>query len=167
MAIQYSISKMKNPMTGEEKVYAHAQMSEKWNLSKFAQHIADHGSPYTRDTVYGVLIAAVDCLREQLLNGNKVSLGDLGDFYVSLKSNGTETAEEFTSKNIIDVKAKYSKGTSLKNLKDDATFEFVGTRAAQQAARKAEKEAIDNGTTADKDTEPGEETGGSGDGTSE
>ncbi len=166
MAINYSLTQRHNPAdsTADPKVYALAQYTVKMSLEDFSQHIADHGSPFTRDVILGTLTAAVDCLREQLLSGIRVSLGDLGTFYVSLNSEGTDTAEEFTSKNIKKVKVNWSRGSRFTTLTDDATFQYVGTRKAQAAARKAEKEAIDNGTTADHDTEPGEETGGSGDG---
>ena len=32
----------------------------------------------------------VDCMREQLLEGKKIRLGDLGDFSILLSSKGTE-----------------------------------------------------------------------------
>ncbi len=165
MAINYSLTQRQNPQNAEEKkVYALAQYTVKMSLEEFAEHIAQHGSVFGRDTIEGCLIAAVDCLREKLLDGARVSLGDLGTFYISLKSEGTETAEEFTSKNIKKCKVNWSRGSRFTTLTDDATYQYVGTREAQRAARKAEKEAIDNGSTADKDTEPGEETGGSGSG---
>ncbi len=40
----------------------------------------------------------------------------------------------------------------------------AATREAQEEAKKARKDELDNGSTADQDTEPGEETGGSGSG---
>jgi len=39
---------------------------------------------------------AVDCMREQLLEGKKIRLGDLGDFSVSLTSKGVESADKLT-----------------------------------------------------------------------
>ncbi len=160
MAINYSLTQRQNPQNAEEKkVYALAQYTTKMTLEDFADHIAQHGSVFGRDCIEGVLIAAVDCLREKLLDGARVSLGDLGTFYCSLKSNGTDTAEEFTSKDIEKCKVNWSRGSKFKTLTDDAEYQYVGTRAAQAAARKAEKEAIDNGTTADHDTEPGAQTG--------
>ncbi len=165
MAINYSLTQRQNPQNAEEKkVYALAQYTTKMTLDDFAEHISMHGSTFGRDTISGVLIAAVDCLREKLLDGARVSLGDLGTFYISLNSEGTDTAEEFTAKNIKKCKVNWSRGSRFKTLTEDAEYQYVGTREAQRAARKAEKEAIDGTSTADKDTEPGDQTGGSGSG---
>ena len=39
----------------------------------------------------------VDCMREQLLEGKKIRLGDLGDFSIVLSSKGAEDADKFTA----------------------------------------------------------------------
>ena len=39
----------------------------------------------------------VDCMREQLLEGKKIRLGDLGDFSFLLSSKGAEDADKFTA----------------------------------------------------------------------
>ena len=44
----------------------------------------------------------VDCMREQLLEGKKIRLGDLGDFSILLTSKGAEDADKFTAQNITD-----------------------------------------------------------------
>ncbi len=164
MAIKYSIAKRTNFVDGSTKVYPTTQLSSRMDLNEFSKHIAQHGSPYTRDTIVGVLTAMVDCLREKLLDGVKVTLGDLGSFSCSCKSKGTDTAEEFSAKDITSVNVTWQKGNPFKNIIDDAEFEYVTTREAQEEAKKARKDELDNGSTADQDTEPGEETGGSGSG---
>ena len=37
-----------------------------------------------------ILYMTVDCMREQLLEGKKIRLGDLGDFSILLSSKGAE-----------------------------------------------------------------------------
>ena len=76
----------------DKKVYPMAQYSELVDMNEFARHIQAHGSPFTRDVIIGVLTAAVDCLREQLVAGKKVNFGEMGAFYVSLRSEGVEKA---------------------------------------------------------------------------
>ena len=80
---------------------------------------------------------AVDCMREMLLEGKKIRLGDLGDFSLLLGSKGAETADKFTAQNINQVKVQWEPGKEFKNLLDDAEFNLVASRSAQAAVLKA------------------------------
>ena len=62
----------------------------------------------------------VDCMREQLLEGKKIRLGDLGDFSIVLSSKGAEDADKFTVQNITDVKVLWEPGSEFKNLLAEA-----------------------------------------------
>lgn len=88
--IDYSVYMLPNPVKPEagKKAYAKAQMRELITFSKFVNHIADHNGVFTRGTVRGVIIDMCECLVEMLLDGKKVQLGELGDFWVSLSSEG-------------------------------------------------------------------------------
>ena len=66
--------------------FATAQYTEVMTIEKFARHIADHGTTYSRADIMAILYMAVDCMREQLLEGKKIRLGELGDFSVALSS---------------------------------------------------------------------------------
>ena len=83
--IDYSIYMQSNPMdeTAAPKAYAKAQMRENMSFSDFVSHIAGHNGVFSRGTVKGVLSDAVFCLVEQLLEGKKVQLGELGNFWVA------------------------------------------------------------------------------------
>ena len=81
----------------------------------------------------------VDCMREQLLEGKKIRLGDLGDFSILLSSKGAEDADKFTAQNITDVKVLWEPGAEFKNLLADAEFNLVASRSAQAAVIKAIK----------------------------
>ena len=48
-----------------------------------------------------------DCMREMLLEGKKIRLGDLGDFSLLLTSKGAEDADKFTAQNITGVKVQW------------------------------------------------------------
>ena len=78
-------------------------------------------------------------MREQLLEGKKIRLGDLGDFSVSLTSKGSETADKFSSQNITGVNVVWDCGQEFKNLLVDAEFNLVASRSAQAAVLKAIK----------------------------
>ena len=139
--IDYSVYKQSNPMdeTAAPKAYARAQMRENMSFSDFVNHIADHNGVFSRGTVKGVLSDTCLCLVEQLLNGNKVQLGELGNFWVSLTSTGAESLESFSASNIKAVNIVFTPGLDFENLREKATFNLVSSRAAQAATLKAEK----------------------------
>ena len=147
--------------TEVQKAFAVAQYAEVMNIEKFAKHISTHGCVYSRADISAILYMAVDCMREQLLEGKKIRLGDLGDFYVSLSSKGAENANAFTAQNITDVKVQWEPGNDFKTLIDDAEFNLVASRAAQAKvlkAIKAGKATVD--LTGTDDPEGGDTPGG-------
>lgn len=121
------------------KAYAKNQVNEIWSIGKFAKHIADHNGVYSRGMVKGVLSDMCECLVEQLLNGNKIQLGELGTFGISISSTPAESLEKFTVKNIKAVNILFAPGEDFDNLIGRAEFNPVASRAAQNATLKAEK----------------------------
>ena len=139
--IDYSVYKKMNPMdaAAEPKAYAAAQMRENMSFSDFVNHIAGHNGVFSRGTVRGVLSDACLCIVEQLLNGNKVQLGELGDFWISLSSTGADSLESFSASDIKAVNIVFTPGPDFENLRSKATFKLVSSRKAQAATLKAEK----------------------------
>ena len=139
--IDYSIYLQSNPMdeTAAPKAYAKAQMREIMSFSDFVSHIAGHNGVFSRGTVKGVLSDAVYCLVEQLLEGKKVQLGELGNFWVSLTSVGADSLENFSASNIKEVNIVFTPGEDFENLRSRATFNLVASRVAQAATLKTEK----------------------------
>lgn len=141
--IEYSIYMMGNPIKPEEpqKAYAKNQVREIWDLNKFCKHIASHNAGYSRGMVKAILSDMCDCIVEQLLNGNKIKLGEFGVFSISINCEGAESLEKFTEENI-----KFNPGVDFENLVGQAEFKLVASRAGQAALLKAEKA---NETTVD------------------
>ena len=150
-SIKYSVCMMKNPVHPDEpeKAYANIQLNGTVSLGQLAQHIREHGSPYTRDVVLGVITAVVDHTREYLVQGYKVDLGELGSFAPSLTSEGAlpgtdadgnpiTALQAFNSDNIKDVKVNYGMTDVFSNLRKDAIFEKVTSRKAQKASLAAQ-----------------------------
>lgn len=121
------------------KAYAKNQVNEVWPIEKFAKHIADHNGVYSRGTVKGVLSDMCECLVEQLLNGNKIQLGELGTFGISISSEPAENLNDFSAKNIKEVNIVFTPGADFENLINRAKFNPVASRVVQNAALKAEK----------------------------
>ena len=125
--------------TEVQHAFAVAQYTDVMTIEKFARHISSHGCVYSRADISAILYLAVDCMREMLLDGRKIRLGDLGDFSVGLTSTGAETADKFSAANITAVNVVWDCGKEFKNLVKDAEFNLVASRAAQAALLKAIK----------------------------
>ena len=148
--------------TEQQKVFAVAQYAEVMDLSKFAKHISTHGCVYGHADINAVLNIAVDHIREELLEGKKIRLGALGDFYITLSSNGVADASTFTAQNITDVKVQWEPGPDFKNLINEAEFNLVAPRSAQAKLIKAVKEGKDSVDLTSPDGGDNTTTGGSG-----
>ena len=155
MPIPYSLA-LRHIVPGEpemgNKTFPVAQYAQNLDMKAMAQHMASHGSKYNKGDIIAVATQLVDCIREQLLLGNRVNMGDLGTFYVSLKAKAAANAEEFTTDLIKDVAVRWSPSQQFKSLKNEATFTYVGSRESQAEARKAEKEQL-NSMATDKPTD--------------
>ena len=148
--------------TEKQNAFAISQYTDVMTIEKFAKHITSHGSVYSRADISAILYMAVDCMREMLLEGKKIRLGDLGDFSLLLGSKGAETADKFTAQNINQVKVQWEPGKEFKNLLDDAEFNLVASRSAQAAVLKAIKEGKTNvDLNAPIDPDGGDGNGGS------
>ena len=148
--------------TEKQNAFAISQYTDVMTIEKFAKHITSHGSVYSRADISAILYMAVDCMREMLLEGKKIRLGDLGDFSLLLSSKGAETADKFTAQNITNVKVQWDPGQQFKNLLDDAEFNLVASRSAQAAVIKAIREGK---TSVDLNVPETPDGGGDGDGT--
>ena len=79
----------------DEKFYARAVQDRTVDFDALVNHMAEHNSPYSRGVISGVLTDMLDCVKELVLDGKAVRLGDLGLFSVGLKSKGAITVEDF------------------------------------------------------------------------
>ena len=144
--INYSVRPYQpSALGGLETTYykAVAQYTATMDLNEFAQHIADHGTVYSRADIAAVLTLAVDCIRELVLEGYRITLGDLGTFYAKLSSNSVEDKADFSADDITKCVIGWGRNKLFTNLIDDAEFNQVLTRAEQAAALAASKVADD------------------------
>ena len=123
----------------EKRTYGTAVSSETIDLSQFARHIASHGSVYKRSDIQAVITEAVDCLREILLDGKNVQLGELGIFSIGLKTRGANSPAEFTSDNITGIHVNWTPGKEFRNLRKDAEFHLVPRQKDVDKALKDQK----------------------------
>ena len=150
--------------TERQNAYAIAQYADVMTIEKFAKHISTHGCVYSRADISAILYMAVDCMREQLLEGKKIRLGDLGDFSINLSSKGADTAEKFSSQYITGVNVIWEPGMEFKSLLADAEFNLVASRSAQAALLKAIKagQSVVDITQPETPEDPDDNTSGGG-----
>lgn len=146
--IDYSVYLQKNHLKPEagERAYARPQIREVWSGDRFVQHLADHNGVFSRGTVKGVVSDVCNCIVEQVLNGNKVFLGELGCFSASLSCESADDMTSFTAANIKAVNLVFTPGPDFENMINKATFNPVASRALQAITLKAQKnkaESID------------------------
>lgn len=157
MAINWTKTTHKNlqELDAPVKTYGVAQVREAITLDQFAKHISSHNSKYAKADVAGVLSTAAECLVEQVMAGNSVSLGELGVFLPRIRTNGVcesvedeETGEKpvFTAADIKTVTIYWNKGPELRNLIHRCSFIEVETIAARNAALKQKKMELATGT---------------------
>ena len=148
MSISYSLVPRKEDLHDSEskwKVYAAAQRRETVTLEQIAHHIASHNSVFSAGTVIGLLTDFEKCVVEQLKNGNRVDLGELGAFFVTLRGRGAATSEEF-SKDLIDhINVRWRCSKSMDVAMQRTPLREVPNRAEQ---RKAKKKAMEEVTQA-------------------
>ncbi len=147
------------------KTYAVAQCAQVMKLNDIAKHMSSHSSKYNKGDVMAVLTQMSDCLREQLLLGNKVSLGDMGSFSLVLIGDGADNAKSFSTSLIKKVKVRWEPSDELSDLAQSAEYTYVGTRESQRETRKAERARLNRLATvkpetdnpSDSDTTPDED----------
>ena len=133
-----------NPNNKEEdpKWYAKAVQDRTMNFEQLVTHISEHNSPYSRGVIHGVLTDMLDCVKELVLDGKSVRLGDLGLISVGLRTKGALTREMWAV-------SSHLKGVTLKvrNTKTWSNTELRKSTVLQELA------GYDDGKNA-------EETGG-------
>ena len=85
---------------GKKKWYATAVTDREVDFEGFVSHISNHGSPYSRGTIHGVLMDALDHLQELILDGKSVRLSDLGLFSIGMTSKAEDTKEKVTAASV-------------------------------------------------------------------
>ena len=97
----------RTPQTGEnagkELWYATVVTDREMNFEEFVDNISSHNSPYSRGTVHGVMMDMLDCLKELILDGKSVRLGDLGLFSIGMKSHGELTRDKVSAASVEDI----------------------------------------------------------------
>ena len=76
------------------KMYARVSYKQTMDLHDMAHHMAEHNTAFSEGLIVGVLTDFVKCVREMVLNGNTVKVGNLAIFKATVESNGLEVLND-------------------------------------------------------------------------
>ena len=157
----------RTPQTGEnagkELWYATVVTDREMSFEEFVDHISSHNSPYSRGTVHGVMMDMLDCMKELILDGKSVRLGDLGLFSIGMSSRGEVSRDKVTSASVQDIhllvkNTKNWSNSELKKLCKISAYDSYGT------AEDGEGNTPGSGSNGDSNTNGGGGTGSQGSG---
>ena len=77
------------------KWYGRVVSTKTMTYQELCKHMSEHNSVFGEDVCLGVANKLQNCMLEQLLEGKKVQFGELGTFYLSVKSTGSQKESDF------------------------------------------------------------------------
>ncbi len=175
MPVLIKVSQNKNDKTAAfGKWYGRVVSTKTMSYQELCKHMSEHNSVYGEDVCLGVANKLQNCMLEQLLEGKKVQFGELGVFYLSVKSTGANKEEDFNlGVNINGLFLCFApsrtdvNNLSSKMLKKKATFMNVKD-LVESKPKSSSSQSGSNGSSSSNGSNSGTEGGGnSGSGTSE
>lgn len=115
--------------TAYGKFFGRVVTTKTMTYNELCKHMSEHNSVYGEDVCLGVANKLQNCILEQLMEGKKVQFGELGTFYLSVKSSGAAKEEDYNLG--LDIKGLYLRfrpnrqdinDLSSKTLKKRASF---------------------------------------------
>ena len=166
MPVLVKVSQNKNDKTtAYGKWYGRVVNTKTMSYQELCKHMSEHNSVYGEDVCLGVANKLQNCILEQLLEGKKVQFGELGTFYLSVKSTGTALEEDFNlGINIQGLFLCFSpsrtdvNNLSSKMLKKKATF--MNVKDLVESKAKTNSGSTDSGNSGGTSTNQGGGTNG-------
>ncbi len=121
--MKYKLIERANPQNrNQSKWYANAVNDGKISKTDLAKEIAAISS-LSRGDVSNVIENLLESIPKYLVMGKSVSLGALGTLRLSLSSEGVNSADEFNTNKISNVKVVFTPGSELKKAIESIKFE--------------------------------------------
>ena len=124
MAIKFKTQSRKNPqdLTAPDKYYAAAVSNGETDMEALAEMIA-YQSTLTDTDCYAVLRSLEYNIINELKQGRIVKLGSLGNFQVSISSDGKETPEEVSAIDVTKSRILFRPGKKLRKLLGNLSYQ--------------------------------------------
>ena len=154
--LKYKMVTRINPQNKSEqpKWYAKAVQDRTIDFEDLVTHMSEHNSPYSRGVIHGVLTDMLDCVKELVLDGKSVRLGDLGLFSVGLKTSGAKTRDRWSV-------ATHVQGVTL-NVRNTKTWSNAELRKNTSLQELIGYDDGSNDIEDDTPSDSGNDSGGSG-----
>lgn len=111
--IQYKISSIKSPKTGQKVYFPSIVQSGTLTLSEVANRIAKRSTMHAAD-IKAVLSALEQTVGDALTSGHSVRLGDLGSFRLTCNaSNGADAPELVTVKQVNKLRVRFTPSAAM------------------------------------------------------
>ncbi len=110
------------------KYVPHVVIDETFDITKLAEHMSHHSSPFSKGALQGMITDMVACIRELILDGKNVKLDNLAIFSAGLETTAADTKEEFSiAKHIsgIKLRARATGDSTRVLLSADATLKEI------------------------------------------
>ena len=167
MPVLVKVSQNKNDKTAAfGKWYGRVVSTKTMTYQELCKHMSEHNSVYGEDVCLGVANKLQNCMLEQLLEGKKVQFGELGTFYLSVKSTGTLKESDFNlGANIQGLYLCFApsrtdvNNLSSKMLKQKATL--MNIKDLTESKAKKDTDSNDSGTGSSTGNGGNSNTGGS------
>ena len=154
--LKYKMVTRINPQNKSEqpKWYAKAVQDRTIDFEDLVTHMSEHNSPYSRGVIHGVLTDMLDCVKELVLDGKSVRLGDLGLFSVGLKTSGAKSRDRWSV-------ATHVQGVTL-NVRNTKTWSNAELRKNTTLQELIGYDDGSNDTEDDSPSDSGNDSGGNG-----
>ena len=186
--IELYLSKVTESSESEQagKLYARVSYKETMGIHEMAEHMAHHNTAFSEGLIVGVLTDFVKCVREMVLSGNTVKVGNLAIFKATVEANGLETLYDAEQDKVaqatmgtlaegqktgpavkvIKLLAQSTGDFTREELKKDVKFSWTDKTKAEIAAAKGESNSggASGGSQTGGGSGSGDESGGGGNG---
>ena len=134
MSIKFKSAERVNPrdLTLPRKYYAQIINGDDVSFDELAELISKVSS-LNYGEVLGALGTLIEIIEMQLQHGRQVHLNSLGTFFLTLQSDGKDSADELTSDDIHGARIRFRPGKRLKKVVNNLDFFKVSENGNGQA----------------------------------
>lgn len=123
MSATYSVVSKVNPrdLAAPYKYYPSYKSSGRITLRQLSKKISQISTVSTADTM-AVIESLLELIPQELTDGNIVELGAFGSFRLAIKTEGADTPEEVSVRNIKQVQPRFAPGKEFKQAVANTEF---------------------------------------------
>jgi predicted histone-like DNA-binding protein len=124
MAVKFNVVERGNPSNPQspKKFHPSIEASGRKSLRQMAERIALISTVSSTDTI-AVLEALLTTIPQELAAGNIVELGDFGNFWLKVNSEGADTADAVRASQITTLLPRFNAGKEFKKVLGTIEFE--------------------------------------------